>query len=45
MRWRCKPLLQKRHGKCHREDTAGGAEPGDSPEENLRDVDEWYARR
>jgi len=26
------------HGQCHREYTAGGATPGDSPEENLRDV-------
>ena len=31
------------HGKCHREYTASGAYPGDSPEENLRDVFEWCA--
>jgi len=31
------------HGKCHREYTAGGAYPGDSPEENLRDIFEWNA--
>ena len=33
-----KSPLQSRHGKCHREQTAGGTQPGDSPEENLRDV-------
>jgi hypothetical protein len=33
------------HGKCHREDTASVAYPGDSPEENLRDVFEWNATK
>jgi hypothetical protein len=31
------------HGKCHRENTASVAYPGDSPEENLRNVFEWNA--
>ena len=33
-----KPGTYMSHGQCHREYTAGGATPGDSPEENLRDV-------
>jgi len=33
-----KPGTYMSHGQCHREYTAGGAIPGDSPEENLRDV-------
>jgi hypothetical protein len=31
------------HGQCHREQTACEAQPGDSPEENLRDIFEWPA--
>jgi hypothetical protein len=34
-----------RHGKCHRDNTASDAQPGDSPEENLRDIFEWFATR
>jgi hypothetical protein len=33
------------HGECHREDTASVAYPGDSPEENLRDVFQWIATK
>src|ERR1700692_3591705 len=33
-----KPGAYMSHGQCHREYTAGGATPGDSPEENLWDV-------
>jgi hypothetical protein len=33
------------HGKCHRENTASVAYPGDSPEENLRDVFQWIATK
>jgi hypothetical protein len=33
------------HGKCHREDTASVAYPGDSLKENLRDVFQWIATK
>ena len=33
----------ERHGKCHREYTAGGAQHGDIAQGNLRDVFEMHA--
>ena len=34
---------KRRYGQCHREYTACVAQPGDSSEENLRDIFEWFA--
>ena len=36
--------LQRRHGKCHREETAGGVELGDIEQGNLGGVFEKLAR-
>jgi len=38
-----KPGGYMRHGKCHREYTAGGAQHGGIAQENLRDVFELLA--
>jgi hypothetical protein len=38
MDWANARHLQRRHGQCHRKQTAGEAQLGDIPQENLRDV-------
>ena len=35
--------VRRRHGQCHREYTAGGAQHGGIAQENLRDVFESLA--